>query len=105
MGKLALAAAALISISAVPAFAQNNPAAADNSAAVDANGVSTADQTRAARNRMALEGQDYTAPNRRMRHNKAHGVPGGGGLPANGLGAGGGGPASRPAPTATTQHN
>jgi hypothetical protein len=105
MRKLALAAAALISISAVPAFAQNGPASADNSVAVDGNGVSTADQARAARNRMALEGQDYAAPTRRARQYKAHGVAGGGGLPTNGLGTGGGGPASRPAETATIQHN
>jgi hypothetical protein len=105
MRKIALAAMALISISAIPALAQNDPVSARNSVAVDANGVSSADQVRAARNRMALDGRNYTTSYRRVPQNKAHGVPGGGGLPANGLGAGGGGPASRPAATATIQHH
>ena len=94
--KVHLTAAALLMLATAPAVAQTAP---PSNPPVDANGVSVTDQTRTT---TRVRSADMSAPHGRARHaprrlgHKAKGAPGGGGLPANGLGAGSGGPGSKP---------
>jgi opacity protein-like surface antigen len=97
--KLFATAAAVALLFAAPAIAQTQ-----TSPQVDANGVGANDQARPVTTMTKDINSPYnTARSMPRDKNKVKGAPGGGGQPANGLAAGGGGPASKP-PT-PVQHN